>query len=145
MADTKLNSTLFSNRSDIFVAAGVILVLAMMLIPLPTFLLDSFMSFNLMLSLLVILIVLYSKNTTDFSIFPTLLLVSTVFGLALNISSTRLILSKGAEFDGKLVRAFCTVCCRNSRTGRPCNRFYNFYNSDCCAVYRNNKRGNKSC
>ena len=106
MADTKLNSTLFSNRSDIFVAAGVILVLAMMLIPLPTFLLDSFMSFNLMLSLLVILIVLYSKNTTDFSIFPTLLLVSTVFGLALNISSTRLILSKGAEFDGKLVRAF---------------------------------------
>ena len=92
--------------NDLFVAAGVILVLGMMLIPLPTFLLDAFMSFNLMLSLLVILIVLYSKNTTDFSIFPTLLLVSTVFGLALNISSTRLILSKGAEFDGKLVRAF---------------------------------------
>ena len=106
MADSGSNSSVFSNRNDLFVAAGVILVLAMMLIPLPTFLLDSFMSFNLMLSLLVILIVLYSKNTTDFSIFPTLLLVSTVFGLALNISSTRLILAKGAEFDGKLVRAF---------------------------------------
>ena len=77
-----------------------------MLIPLPTFLLDTFMSFNLMLSLLVILIVLYSKNTTDFSIFPTLLLVSTVFGLALNISSTRLILSKGSNFDGRMVKAF---------------------------------------
>ena len=108
MADTKskVNNSLFSNRNDLFVAAGVILVLAMMLIPLPTFLLDTFMSFNLMLSLLVILIVLYSKNTTDFSIFPTLLLVSTVFGLALNISSTRLILAQGAKFEGKLVRAF---------------------------------------
>ncbi len=103
---SSVNNSFFSNRNDLFVAAGVILVLAMMLIPLPTFLLDSFMSFNLMLSLLVILIVLYSKNTTEFSIFPTLLLVSTVFGLALNISSTRLILSKGAKFDGKLIRAF---------------------------------------
>ncbi len=108
MADSgnSVSGGILSNRNDIFVAAGVILVLAMMLIPLPTFLLDSFMSFNLMLSLLVILIVLYSKNTTDFSVFPTLLLVSTVFGLALNISSTRLILSKGSEFDGRLVRAF---------------------------------------
>ena len=103
---TSVSSTLFGNRNDLFVAAGVIIVLAMMLIPLPTFLLDSFMSFNLMLSLVIILIVLYSKNTTEFSIFPSLLLVSTVFGLALNVSSTRLILSKGAKFDGRLVRAF---------------------------------------
>ena len=103
---TGVRSTFFGNRNDLFVAAGVIIVLAMMLIPLPTFLLDSFMSFNLMLSLLIILIVLYSSNTTEFSIFPSLLLVSTVFGLALNVSSTRLILSKGAKFDGRLIRAF---------------------------------------
>ena len=101
-----VTGTLFGDRNDLFVAAGVIIVLAMMLIPLPTFLLDSFMSFNLMLSLVIILIVLYSRNTTEFSIFPSLLLVSTVFGLALNVSSTRLILSKGAKFDGRLVRAF---------------------------------------
>ena len=101
-----INNSLFQNKNDLFVAAGVISVIAMMLIPLPTVLLDTLMSFNLLLSILVILIVLYTKHTTDFSIFPTLLLISTVFGLALNISSTRLILSQGANFNGKLIRAF---------------------------------------
>ena len=66
------------------------------------------MILNLMLSLVIILIVLYTKRALDFSIFPTLLLVTTVFGLSINVSSTRLILSKGAEFDGKMVRAFGT-------------------------------------
>lgn len=101
-----LSGSLFQNKNDLFVAVGVLMVIAMMLVPLPTVLLDAFMSFNLMLSLLVILIVLYTRHTTDFSVFPTLLLISTVFGLALNVSSTRLILSQGARFDGKLVRAF---------------------------------------
>ncbi len=101
-----VNNSLFHGRNDLMVAAGVLVVISMMLVPLPTVLLDTFMAFNLLLSLLVILIVLFTKHTTDFSIFPTLLLISTVFGLALNISSTRLILSKGANFNGKLVRAF---------------------------------------
>ena len=101
-----LSGSLFQNKNDLFVAVGVLMVIAIMLVPLPTVLLDAFMSFNLMLSLLVILIVLYTRHTTDFSVFPTLLLISTVFGLALNVSSTRLILSQGARFDGKLVRAF---------------------------------------
>jgi flagellar biosynthesis protein FlhA len=99
-------ASFFQNKNDLFVAAGVLLVISMMLVPLPTIILDTLMAFNLMLSLLVILIVLYTKHTTDFSIFPTLLLISTVFGLALNVSSTRLILSKGANFNGKLIRAF---------------------------------------
>jgi len=55
---------------------------------------------------LILLIVLYTKRPTEFSLFPTVLLVTTVFGLALNVSSTRLILSKGARFDGKMIRAF---------------------------------------
>jgi len=54
------------------------------------------------------MIVLFTKRTLDFSIFPTLLLILTVFGLALNVSSTRLILAKGANFDGRIVRAFGT-------------------------------------
>jgi len=70
--------------------------------------LDLFMAVNLVLSLLVILIVLFTKRTLDFSVFPTLLLILTIFGLALNVSSTRLILSKGANFDGRIVRAFGT-------------------------------------
>jgi flagellar biosynthesis protein FlhA len=108
MSDVRkiLQGSLFQNKSDLFVALGVIIVVAMLIIPLPTFLLDFLMSINLVLSLIIILIVLYTKRALDFSIFPTLLLVTTVFGLALNVSSTRLILSRGADFNGKIVRAF---------------------------------------
>ncbi|WP_028974890.1 flagellar biosynthesis protein FlhA [Spirochaeta cellobiosiphila] len=96
------------NHSDIFVASGVIVVIAMMLIPLPGVILDILMAFNLVLSLLIILMVLFSKRALDFSVFPTMLLITTVFGLALNVSSTRLILSKGSDFDGQLIRAFAS-------------------------------------
>ena len=87
-------------------AVGVIVAVMMLIIPLPTVLLDTFMSLNIVLSLLVILIVLYISNALEFSVFPALLLVATVFGLALNVSSTRLILRDGAEFNGRLVTAF---------------------------------------
>ncbi|MDF1569767.1 MAG: flagellar biosynthesis protein FlhA [Spirochaetaceae bacterium] len=93
---------------DVAIALGVVMVVMMLIIPLPTFLLDLLMAMNLMLSLLVILLVLYNRDPLEFSLFPTVLLISTVFGLALNVSSTRLILGKGAEFDGKIVRAFAT-------------------------------------
>jgi flagellar biosynthesis protein FlhA len=110
MADMQsvVGKALGGSRSDMFVAAGVIIIIGMLIVPLPTMLLDLFMSLNLMLSLVVILIVLYTKRALDFSVFPTLLLVSTIFGLALNVSSTRLILSKGVNFDGQVVRAFAT-------------------------------------
>jgi len=78
----------------------------MLLIPLPEFVLDAFMAMNLVFSLLVILIVLFTKRILDFSVFPTLLLILTVFGLSLNVSSTRLILSKGSEFQGQIIIAF---------------------------------------
>ena len=94
------------SRKDYFIAIGIIIVIAMMLIPLPTPLLDALMALNLMGSLAIILIVLYSKKPSEFSIFPTLLLIATVFGLGLNISSTRLILLRGAAFDGRIIRAF---------------------------------------
>ena len=93
---------------DIIIALGVILIVMMLVIPLPTFILDLLMALNLMLSLLIILLVLYNRDPLEFSLFPTILLISTVFGLALNVSSTRLILGKGAEFNGKIVRAFST-------------------------------------
>ncbi len=111
MADTRqarrlFGGELFANRSDVFVAFGVVAVVMMLIIPLPTVILDTLMSINLLLSLMVVLIVLYTKNALDFSVFPTLLLVTTVFGLALNVSSTRLILSQGQDFGGQIVRAF---------------------------------------
>ncbi|RKX74073.1 MAG: flagellar biosynthesis protein FlhA, partial [Spirochaetes bacterium] len=93
---------------DIIIALGVILIVMMLVIPLPTVILDLLMALNLMLSLLIILLVLYNRDPLEFSLFPTILLISTVFGLALNVSSTRLILGKGSEFNGKIVRAFST-------------------------------------
>ena len=93
---------------DIIITLGVILIVMMLVIPLPTVILDLLMALNLMLSLLIILLVLYNRDPLEFSLFPTILLISTVFGLALNVSSTRLILGKGAEFNGKIVRAFST-------------------------------------
>ncbi len=94
------------STTNLFVAVAVVSVILMLIIPLPTVLLDFLMACNLLLSVLIVLITLYTPKSTDFSTFPTVLLVSTVFSLALNVSSTRLILSKGAKFDGKMVTAF---------------------------------------
>jgi flagellar biosynthesis protein FlhA len=96
----------FGDPRDLFIAIGVVLVVIMLIIPLPTVLLDTLMALNLVLALLILLIVLYTKKATDFSVFPSVLLIVTVFGLALNISSTRLILTKGASFDGRMIGAF---------------------------------------
>jgi flagellar biosynthesis protein FlhA len=98
--------TPFGDIKDILIAVCVVVVVVMLVVPLPTVLLDAFMALNLVFSLLVLLIVLYTEKATDFSLFPVVLLVVTVFGLALNISSTRLILTKGAQFDGRMIRAF---------------------------------------
>ncbi|MDR0444452.1 MAG: flagellar biosynthesis protein FlhA [Treponema sp.] len=91
---------------DSFPAAAVLVTVVMLILPLPTFLLDALMAVNLMFSLLILLIVLYTQKPTDFNLFPTILLVTTVFSLALNVSSTRLILTMGARFDGRMIRAF---------------------------------------
>lgn len=103
-------------KSDLFVAIGAIVVVLMLIIPLPTVLLDLLMALNLVLNLLILLIVLYTRRAIDFSVFPTLLLVSTVFGLGLNVSSTRLILSLGMKFNGKMVKAFSTFVIGSSGT-----------------------------
>ncbi|MDR3139166.1 MAG: flagellar biosynthesis protein FlhA, partial [Treponema sp.] len=102
----KISNSILGRPNDLFIALGVVVVVIMLVIPLPTVLLDTLMALNLVLSLLILLIVLYTKKATDFSLFPTVLLVVTVFGLALNVSSTRLILTRGAAFDGRMIRAF---------------------------------------
>jgi flagellar biosynthesis protein FlhA len=102
------NKSPFGNMKDLFIAIAVIAVVIMLIIPLPTVLLDALMALNLVFSLLILLIVLYSQKPTEFSLFPTVLLVVTVFGLALNVSSTRLILTKGERFDGRMINAFST-------------------------------------
>ncbi len=92
--------------AEMLVAVSAVVIVLMLIIPLPAILLDLLMSVNLILNILILLIVLYTRRAIDFSVFPTILLISTVFGLGLNISSTRLILSQGTKFEGKMVRAF---------------------------------------
>jgi flagellar biosynthesis protein FlhA len=92
--------------NDIAIPITVVLGIMMIMVPLPTIILDAFMAMNLIFALIVLLLVLYNKKAVEFSLFPFVLLVATVFGLVLNISSTRLILTKGAAFDGRMIRAF---------------------------------------
>ncbi|AHH06341.1 Flagellar biosynthesis protein flhA [Borrelia crocidurae DOU] len=118
--DLEKNSVLgyfgLNNKADLVVSVGLILIVAGFILPLPAFILDALIAINLMMSLLIILIVLYSKRPLDFSVFPTLLLVMTIFGLVLNISSTRLILIKGINFDGQMIRTFGTFVVGSSGT-----------------------------
>ena len=93
-------------KGDILVGIGIITIVMMLVIPLPTFLLDFFLSISLMTGLLILMIVMFVKKAYEFSIFPSLLLITTVFRLALSVSSTRLILLQGASFDGQIIRSF---------------------------------------
>lgn len=110
MADLLKNmkSGFFKGGTENAFPIAVVAAIFMIIIPVPTVLLDALMAINLALALLIVLIVLYTKKAIEFSIFPTMILVTTIFGLALNVSSTRLILVKGQNFDGKIVRAFST-------------------------------------
>jgi len=99
----------FRKNSDIYVAIGLIGVLALMIIPLPAFILDIFLAANITIALSILLICLYTIQPLDFSVFPSVLLVTTLFRLSLNIASTRLILlhgSEGAESAGAVIKAF---------------------------------------
>jgi len=99
----------FRKNSDIYVAVALIGVLSLMIIPLPAFLLDVFLAANITIALCILLVCLYTTHPLDFSVFPSVLLVTTLFRLALNIASTRLILlhgSEGVEAAGAVIKAF---------------------------------------
>lgn len=114
MATEQSRLKLFQNSSDLFIAIAIVGVVLMLIIPLPTFVLDILMVSNLALSLMIILSTMYVLKPSDFSSFPTLILITTVFGLALNVSSTRLILTLGPAFDGKVIRAFGSFVVRGN-------------------------------
>lgn len=94
------------------VLAGPILImtiLAMMILPLPTFVLDLLFTFNIVLSIMILLVAMFTQNTLEFSAFPTVLLFSTLLRLALNVASTRVILMDGhtgGAAAGQVVEAF---------------------------------------
>ena len=89
---------------DVIVALGVIGIVLMIIIPLPKLLLDLLLALNITISIVIILITMFTTNVLQLSVFPTLLLVTTLFRLGLNISSTRLILTEADA--GTIITAF---------------------------------------
>ncbi len=100
-------STLFAGLekySDIMVSVAIITIVVMMIIPLPTLLLDLLLTLNITLALIIVMVAIYNVEPLEFSVFPSLLLITTLFRLALNVSSTRLILLDGHA--GEVIAAF---------------------------------------
>lgn len=94
----------FRQNSDILVSCGIIGIIVMMIVPMPSFLLTLLLTINITLALVILLVTMYTQESLELSIFPSLLLITTLFRLALNVSSTRLILLHGNA--GALIDAF---------------------------------------
>jgi hypothetical protein len=89
-----------ARRSDLVLAVGVIGILTVLVAPLPALLLDFLLTTNLTLALLILFVAMYVRRPLEFSVFPSLLLVATLYRLSLNVAATRLILLHGGEGPG---------------------------------------------
>ncbi|QKF53789.1 flagellar biosynthesis protein FlhA [Pseudomonas graminis] len=99
-------------RGQLGVPLLLLVMLAMMMLPMPPFLLDVFFTFNIALSIVVLLVCIYALRPLDFSVFPTILLVATLLRLALNVASTRVVMLHGQDGHaaaGKVIQAFGEV------------------------------------
>ncbi len=96
-------------RGDIALALGIVAILVVLILPMPTWLLDVSLAFSITLSVLVLMVVLFISRPLEFSAFPTVLLIATILRLSLNMASTRLILAHGHEGPdaaGRVIEAF---------------------------------------
>nr|WP_244997605.1 flagellar biosynthesis protein FlhA [Pseudomonas viridiflava] len=99
-------------RGQLGVPLLLLIMLAMMMLPIPPFLLDVLFTFNIALSIVVLLVCVYALRPLDFSVFPTILLVATLLRLALNVASTRVVMLHGQDGHaaaGKVIQAFGEV------------------------------------
>lgn len=99
----------FTKNTDLFIAFGLLAILAVMIIPLPPMMLDISLTFSLAISVLILLVSIYTKRALDFTSFPSLLLMTTLFRLSLNVATTRLILTHGHEGEkaaGDVIASF---------------------------------------
>ena len=105
-------SSSFIDSNNLRTLAGpilIIMILAMMVLPLPPFILDFLFTFNIAVSIIVLMVSLYTRNPLDFAVFPTVLLITTLLRLSLNIASTRVVLLEGhtgPDAAGKVIEAF---------------------------------------
>jgi len=99
----------YTRNTDVMIAAGLVGILVVMLIPIPPILIDMFLTLSFTISLLVLLVAIYTTKPLEFSVFPSMLLITTLFRLSLNVASTRLILAHGNEGTsaaGGVIQAF---------------------------------------
>lgn len=99
----------FTKNTDLFIAFGILGILSVMIIPLPPILLDIALTFSLALSVMILLVAIYTKRALDFTSFPSLLLLTTLYRLSLNVATTRLILTHGHQGQhaaGEVISAF---------------------------------------
>lgn len=104
-----INYKRFTRQGDFLLAGGVVLILFVMLVPLPTIVLDVLLAFSISFSLVILITSMFMTSPLEFSIFPSVLLVTTLLRLALNVASTRLILlhgDQGTSAAGKVIQAF---------------------------------------
>lgn len=110
MDDLLSKLKLLTKNSDLFVGVGLMLILSVMIVPIAPWFLDLMIALTLSASILILLISVYSKKPLDFSTFPSVLLVMTLFRLSLNVASTRNILlrggSDGTSAAGEIIRSF---------------------------------------
>jgi len=107
MANTAIGTLKFSSASqssNLILTAGIVLILGIMILPIPSFFLDILMAMNLTSALVILFVTLFVLRPMDFSVFPGLLLIVTLFRLSLNVASTRLIL--GEAYAGEIIEAF---------------------------------------
>jgi len=96
-------------RGDVIVAISVVSIVGVMILPVPPFILDLLLSFSISLSIVILVSAVYIKKPLDLSVFPTILLMTTLYRLSLNIASTRLILLRGNEgidAAGQVIKSF---------------------------------------
>ncbi|HEY6228766.1 MAG TPA: FHIPEP family type III secretion protein, partial [Verrucomicrobiae bacterium] len=104
MAKAQTNLKRLLRQGDLWLVIGVFATILVLILPIPPLALDMFLAISIGMSLLILLIILYVEEPADFTSFPTLLLFVTLYRLALNVASTRLILLDG--YAGHLIEAF---------------------------------------
>lgn len=106
---TVVNMSIITDNGDLILGAAVVGILAIMILPLPTVLIDVLLTLNITLGIIILLTAIYTHKPLDFSVFPSMLLIVTLFRLSLNVASTRLILlhgDTGLGAAGTVIKAF---------------------------------------
>ena len=109
MATAQARMQSFTKNADIGLAILIVGIMSVMVIPLPSLLLDFLLALSITISMVIVLVAVYVKSPLEFAVFPSLLLITTLYRLSLNVATTRLVLlhgNEGTDAAGKVIEAF---------------------------------------